>query len=160
MNEQHRALRLATDTERRVARESLSLGRRLDEALRAARFLSEAPTASLDLRVSRSKSEGKEPPRMAGLLEEAVTDSVAGVYERRLRLMIEALEREVDAHKLRPTTRAKETREEKDVRLARDFVGYPSHMVSFIDPSLGSPRSIERARVRAGVKPVDGRERD
>jgi hypothetical protein len=158
VDDQHRALRLVTDKERQIAREGRTLGIRLDNALRQARMLSEAPTSNLDLRVSRGKSQGSAPPRIAGLLSEPESASVAEVYERRLRLMVEALEREVDAHVLRPTTQAKETREEKDVRLARDYVGFPSHIVSFIDPTLGSPRSIERARARAGVRPVDGRE--
>lgn len=158
MNDQHRALRLVTDNERREARQSRTLGQRLDRALVEARVLSEAATANLSRRVSGGLPTSEAPERNTGLLSERDNDSIADAYGRRLRLMIEALEREVDAHHLRPVDKPRESREERDARIVRDFPGLASHIVSFIDPSLGSPRSIERVRARAGLRPVDGRE--
>jgi hypothetical protein len=54
MDDQHRALRLVADKERQIAREGRTLGIRLDNALRQARMLSEAPTSNLDLRELRA----------------------------------------------------------------------------------------------------------
>jgi hypothetical protein len=72
--------------------------------------------------------------------------------------MIEALEREVDAHEVRPIEAdlGTETMEEKEQRLLRDYEGIPSWEVPVLDRSFGSPRTVERTRVKLGVRPSDG----
>lgn len=155
--EQHRILRVEIERERQRQRATLTLGERLDRALVAAGSIANGATTSFAEQISRGKAESTLPPSADEILYGPETGSVLDVYGRRLRLIIESLEREVDAHALRPVGGRAETREEKDQRLIRDFEGDPSYLVALIDPSMGSPRTIERARVRMCRRPTDGR---
>lgn len=156
MTENHLHFRLAHELQRRRARAQQTLGRRLDQALLRCRLLSGANAASLD-RISTGKSLGSPPPPSDNRLEGE--GYVLEAYLRRFRLMVEALEREVDAHELRPIEAdlAKETMEEKEHRLLRDYEGIPSYEVCVLDHTFGSPRTVERTRVKLGVRPSDGK---
>lgn len=154
--EHHRALRRGLEFDQRRRRALLSLGQRLDTALRASLRLSEAPAGTLEGFVTRGKAQSSAPPDASGLYGSTQQGSIHDIFHRRHRLMIEALEREVDNQLTRPAIDAKETREEKDARLIKDFEGDPPHLVSFMDPTLGSPRSVERARVRMKRRTIDG----
>lgn len=155
--EQHRLLRVEIERERQRQRNTLTLGERLDRALVSAAQMANGATTSFAQRISGGKPESAPPPSADEILYGPEGGSVLDVYGRRLRLIIESLEREVDAHALRPVGGDKESRDDKDRRLIRDFEGDPSHLVALIDPSMGSPRTIERARVRNGRRAVDGR---
>lgn len=148
---------MAYELERRQERETQTLGRRLDQALRKTHLLAGAPGTTLGDRISTSgKSRGAPPPPSDQLLNGDGT--VFDHYARRLRLMIRALEREVDAHEVRPIEAelGRESMEDKQERLIRDYVGIPSFEVSFLDTSMGSPRTVERTRVKCGVDPRNG----
>jgi hypothetical protein len=155
--EQHRILRVEIERERQRQRNTLTLGERLDRALVGAAQMANGATTSFADRISRGKAESAPPPNADEILYGSEGGSVLDVYGRRLRLIIESLEREVDGHALRPIGGGVESREEKDRRLIRDFEGDPSHLVALIDPSMGSPRTIERARVRMHRRASDGR---
>jgi hypothetical protein len=94
-----------------------------------------------------------EAPTSMGLGELTVADR----YRMVLGQIVERLEAEVDTAGRRPLTGSaeSETREARDARLAK-WEGVPSHVVSTLDPSLGSPRTVENDRFRLGRRRSDG----
>lgn len=154
--EQHRILRIEIERERQRQRNTLTLGERLDRALVGAATIANGKATSFGDVISRGKAGSSPPPNADEMMYDSETGSVLHVYGRRLKLMIESLEREVDGHALRPVGGGKESREEKDMRLVRDYEGDAPELVATIDPSLGSPRTIERARVRMLRHPRTG----
>jgi primosomal protein N'' len=145
----HMVVRLEGEMDRRERRASVPLAVRLHRALTTARLLSSAGAARLDRETARAQPGSSPPPPDNSLYEH---------YERRMRLMVEALEREIDDTQHRPISAdmVKESMEQRERRLTRDFEGIHSLEVSFIDRSFGSQRSVERARVKLGRRPVDG----
>ena len=150
---QHREL---FEASRRAERELLQMGGRYDQAIGRAKAHTTVSAQQLDSdRISGSKTKSK-PPRLQGDMPSGET--AFDYYSRRMRRFVEALEREVDAVELRPmgSVRPHESGDEKDKRLAEAFEGWPAHEVSVFDRSMGSPRTVERARARLGLKAKDG----
>lgn len=145
----HTLVREKEERARRASRSAQPLWARLGVALTAAQHLAGGRAASLGRETARAQPGSSPPPPENSLYDH---------YERRFRLMVEALEREVDAEKYRPASAdmARESTKERDLRLIRDFEGIHSLEVSFIDRSFGSQRSVERARVKCSRRPVDG----
>lgn len=145
----HTLVREKEERYRRMVRGKATLGLRVQWALMAAQGLAGGSAANLARETARAQPGSSPPPPENSLYDH---------YERRIRLMVEALEREVDAEKYRPASAdmARESTKERDLRLIRDFEGIHSLEVSFIDRSFGSQRSVERARVKCSRRPVDG----
>lgn len=123
------------------------LHERLHQALLDAQQLSDVAAASTARETSRQAPESSPPPP---------DNSCYSHYERRIRLMVEALEREVDDARYGSSRLGGETPLLKLYRLLRDFEGIHSTEVAFIDRSFGSARTIERMRSNANRRPVDG----
>lgn len=138
-----------------------SLGRRLDVALARADVLSDVSAASLD-RISHGKPGSSPPAPINSLLYGKASGSVRAVYEKRLRILIEGLERELDAHRIRPVAAdlQGEITEDIEARLIKDFEGEPPSVVVFLDPSWSTvrhpTRAVKQARLRNGRNPQDG----
>jgi hypothetical protein len=141
--------RIEAEWTRRELRRRLPLPIRLDVSLRHAAGLSDTGAAPVGRETARVKA-GSSPP--------APDNSLLTRYERKFKLLLEAFEKEIDAEKYRPTSAdlPPETTQQREARLIRNFEGMPSHEVSFLDESFGSPRSIERIRSKHGRKPSDG----
>lgn len=141
--------RLRQERNRSQTRRAWPLDVRVKQALSRALALSDVDAATIGRETARVQA-GSSPP--------APDNSLLSRYERKLRLLIESFEREIDAECYRPTSAdlPRETSLERDMRLINDFEGIPSHEVTFLDGSFGSPRSIERARARYGRRPHDG----
>ncbi len=148
--EQVRAQALALDANRRTIRETKTLPRRLEEAINRAGLMSTVPSAGISEYTTRGKSETVAPPRQ---------DEVD--VSRRLSLVrfaIEQLEEQVDMECGLSPARNFNTlsMEEKDAELLR-WRGVKSWEVAARSPQLGAtPRTIEKARERLDVRPVDG----
>ena len=144
------------EASRRAQRKALSMGARYDVAMSRAKGHSTVSAQQLDGdRISGSKTKSK-PPSLKGDMPSGET--AYDYYSRRMKRFLEALEREVDAVELRPmgSVRPQESGDEKDKRLVESFEGWPAHEVSVFDRTMGSPRTVERARARLGLKPKDG----
>lgn len=146
----HSVIRLEQEMKRRTERLGNSLGVRVDQALWAALCSPTVDAAPVGRESHRGTPGSSPPPPQNSLYQH---------YERRLTLMVEALERELDAERFRPSSAeaGREGSRSRDERLIRDFEGITSAEVAFIDRTFGSARSVERARVRKGRRPIDGR---
>lgn len=155
--DRYEQLRTVTDAEMQQARNGLSLGRQIDRALADASLLT-AVGASEPGGTSHSKPEGRAPARIEGALYSHGRLDVETTYRRVLERIVAALWREVDGARRGSLldVRKLESSAEKDQRLLRDWEGIRSEVVSVLDPSLGSPRSIEQMRRRNGRRPIDG----
>lgn len=136
---------------RRIERLGKSLGARVDQALWDAACAGTPDAAPVGRESHRGQPGSSPPPQLNSLYQH---------YERRLTLMVEALESEIDAERFRPSSAeaGRERCSDRDKRLIRDFEGITSAEVAFIDRTFGSARSVERARVRNGRRPIDGRD--
>jgi hypothetical protein len=148
-NDSHFTIRVELEQAKRERRRKMPLHVRAQMALTQALALSDTDAAAVGRETARVQA-GSSPP--------APDNSLYSRYERKLRLIIEAFEREIDAEVCRPTSAdlPQETPEQRDLRLINKFEGIPSHEVSFLDGSFGSPRSIERTRAKYGRRPKDG----
>jgi hypothetical protein len=155
--QQHNAVLMARKKEKQAERAGMGLGLRISRALAEATTLGGTPAVSLGGRVSRGKASSSPPPGASNL--STGEGNVKDHYERKFRLLVESLEREIDEQKVRPVgaARVTESSDEKDARLVRDFEGMDPVEVAYLDPSMGSTRSVERARVRMGRNPFTGR---
>lgn len=136
-------------------RARLTLGQRADEALAAAVKVMHAPAGAIGPSGGGDPDGGYGPGSVHGALLSADSD-VLRTFAVRMQLMVELVEREVDAARGLGGDRSDHmTREAKDARLQK-MRGVPSHLVSVIDPTQGSPRTVERRRADLGVKPSDG----
>jgi hypothetical protein len=148
----------ATERARRLR---MTLGQRLDEALNRAELLTTVPAGAVAV-ATRSKPSSSPPPKALNVRHDAVDAkelSLAARYRYVIGQFLERLEDEVDTAERRPASseRQQQTLEARDQRLAR-WRGVASHVVSTLDPSLGSPRTIENARDRLGQRRSDGNE--
>lgn len=127
-------------------RRLLSLGRRVDRALAASALLSSAP-ASGTSGGRRVKPGSRVPPSAATCTLMDGHSSLAEEYGRRITLLVNNLEREVDNYKLRRVGGGDESYDERIKRLlSREYEGLSNGEVAFIDPSQGSIRTIKKER--------------
>lgn len=132
-------------------RGNLTLGHRLDAALRRARVMSEAPAGDLERRSPSADSEEIGPRDSRGLMFQPGNDSLADHFEWRFRVLIENFEREVDAVRLRPLVGAAggESTEDRDARLLEyKDRGLSPREILLVDPAQGSVQAIVRAYAR------------
>lgn len=151
-------LRTLTDAEMHQARARLTLGRQLDQALADAALLTAVGAGEPGGGGHGGKLEGRGPGRIEGAMYSHGDIDVPTLYGRVLERMVAALWREVDSARRGSLVdvRKLETSQEKDARLIRDWEGIRSEVVSVLDPSFGSPRSIEIMRKRNDRRPIDG----
>jgi hypothetical protein len=152
--EQIRTQALALQAIREEQRRSRPLWERLRRAQDKARMLSTVPSGGISEYTTRGKTEGKEPPQQQ---ETALKDHLA-LVEHAVELYEDAVAAEcgLGAGK----TFALMDREEKDAELLK-WRGVKSWVVAAKAPWLGdTPRTIERARERLGVKSSNGLDLD
>lgn len=135
--------------ERRQARAALQLGARLDKVLEELMALSTVSPATND--PGKGKPESKPPP-LAELPDVAWRLSL-------IRWHVEQLEQELDCHRGLELPVALNG-EAKDHIIIHRFRGIHARELANTVPELGSRRTIERARERAGLRPVNGLPRD
>lgn len=150
-NEQHKTFRVLQYQAQIMRRQRKSLGHRLDQALEQARLLPSARGAGLE-RVSPSAEETAVGPHGdVSLLYEAGVQSPYEAFQYRAMVLIELLEREVDAHRSKPVfgDAALETQEERDRRLL-GYVerGLDPKVIDLLDPAQGGQKAIRRALAR------------
>jgi hypothetical protein len=156
--ERFEQLRTLTDAEMQQARASMTLGRQLDQALADASLLTAVGASEPGGTGHHGKLSGRGPGHIEGAMYSHGKIDVPTLYRRVLERMVAALWREVDGARRGSLVdlRKLETSQEKDARLIRDWEGIRSEVVSVLDPSLGSPRSIEMMRKRNNRRPIDG----
>lgn len=140
-------------------REGLTLGHRLDAALRRARTCSEAQAGDLERRSPSADSEQAGPRDDRGLLFQPGKESVADFFEWRFRVLVESLEREVDAFKLRPFfgQATGESTEDRDARLLEyKRQGLSPREILLIDPAQGSIAAVVKAYARIAKDDDEG----
>jgi hypothetical protein len=141
--------RVYAETARLQTRRAWPLDVRLRQALERAALLTDTDAATIGRETARVQAGASPPPP---------DNSLHSRYERKLRLLMDAFERDIDAECYRPVSAdlPQETIEQREQRLINEFEGIPSYEVTFLDGSFGSPRSVERIRSRWGRKPTDG----
>lgn len=156
--ERFEASRTLTDSELRQARDRMTLGAQVDQALAEASVLTAVRASGEGGDGRAGRMEGRDPGRIEGALYEAGVLDVGHRYRVILGQLVANLQREVDSVLRRPLTdeRRLESSAEKDARLVRDWEGVRSEVVATLDPSFGSSRSIEKMRGRQGRRPIDG----
>ena len=131
--------------ERRLAQHGKSLGAIVDELLWAARMLSETSAAPLGGRVSGNV---EHPSR---LLRDFHDDELRRAEET-VRLCITALERDVEAVRLKALPLVAL---EPDERL-RSYKGMTPYMVAIADRDQGNAKRVRESRERLGLDPESG----
>lgn len=144
-------VRLGEQRERVRKREQVPLHERVRNVLERASKVGNVGALALDRdRVSAGKSSSRIPTGGA--------DPDVDAEIRRLYLHTAKVEQLLDSYERRPVSAdyAGEHGEDKTRRLVEEFEGIPSEEVVLIDPSFGSVRAVERARVHAGRVPETG----
>ena len=131
--------------ERRLAQHGKSLGSLVDEMLAALQLLSETSAAPLGGRVSGNV---EHPSR---LLRDFHDDEFRRGQET-VRLCIQALERDVEAVRLKALPLVAQ---EPDERL-RSYKGMTPYMVAIADRDQGSAKRVRESRERLGLDPETG----
>lgn len=147
MSDQHRVAREFFYRERQLKRSQMSLGRRFDTVAAEARMLAEATAAKVGF--TSPNADDEDLRGTAGMLLEPGTDSAYVTYVRRFRILVEALEKEVDAQKyglsivgVDPMAHSKEARDQRLVEWTRE--GLTPEEIHFLDAGQGSIRTIHR----------------
>lgn len=157
----HTAWRFKFEQRQLRRRALMSLGQRLDTALQRSNIISDVSAQSLD-RSHNGKPTSHPPAPINGLLYGSVNGSVHDVYQRRIKILVEGLERELDSHCLRPLAAEFSGLVTEDIenRLITDFEGESPAMVAFLDPSWNRMKNpeyaIRQARIKYGRRPKDG----
>jgi hypothetical protein len=160
---QHLAFRRDVQSKAQRRRAVQSLPQRLAVALAHAHALSDVRAASLD-RVTHGRPASTPPSPINGLLHGPSQESVGDIYERRIRILIEGLEREVDAHRLGVLGQVGSNSEDAgqiEFRIISDYEGETPRMVSFLEVSLQHMKKPEKyimsIREKNGCDPIYGR---
>lgn len=147
-------------------RENRPLAARLQNAISRALMLSTISRANSEAGYTTSgATEGKLPPGVtiteAGELRARSGEFNLAAYLEPIRHQIERLERAVDDEQGLGEGRhhATKTGEELDAEILEGWVGVPSYVVATKAPHLGSPKTIENVRARAGLRRLDGTEK-
>ncbi len=137
--------------EERQRRANLTLGHRLDAALRRAQIIAEAPASNYERRSPSADSDDAGPRDSRGMLFEPGGDSLADHFTWRFRVLVESLEREVDAHHWAALTGGPhgESMEDRDARLLEyRRRGLGPRDILLLDPAQGSVAAILKAYAR------------
>lgn len=157
-DKQSRQARFLRRLEERQRRAGLTLGHRLDAMMRKARLISEAPASNYERRSPSADSDEAGPRDSRGLLFEPGNNSLADHFEWRFRVLVESLEREVDAHYWAALTGGPhgESTEDRDSRLLEYRKrGLGPRDILLLDPSQGSVAAIMKAYARLDKKEND-----
>lgn len=148
MSDQHKAFRLLHYQSQLIRRQRKSLGRRLDEALERAKLLGAVRAPNLERGSKSAESNHLGPSGDRSLLYDPASESPFEAFSYRAQVLIELLEREVDAHRTAPVfgDATLETREERDRRLM-DYLerGLPVQVIDLLDPAQGGAKAIRRS---------------
>jgi len=154
--------RLATQERRLQARERLSLWERLRDCEHRIVLRSTIGAKAYDADTAAQGYESSFPPGYIPDMDDLGLDDL-GVAPlehllRPLRNALESLEAGLDFDSGWSASRdtGRMISEEKDREILTRWVGMHSGTVSVQAPHLGSQRTIERVRHRAGVQPVSG----
>ena len=147
-SDQHKAFRLLRHQTTLIRRQRKSLGCRLDEALDQAKLLGAVRAPNMERGSKSAESNHLGPSGDRSLLYDPATESPHEAFRYRAQVLIELLEREVDAHRTAPVfgDATLETQEERDRRLL-DYVerGLEPRVIDLLDPAQGGVRAIDRA---------------
>lgn len=141
----NRAQRELYAIERLEKRKRQSLGRRLDTALSEARLLPGVGCSRLE-RESRSAENDSVPMSRGELMFSDEIRTVFDSFERRARVLLLALEQELDAHKFGASGGLDESTEGRDARL-RMWVseGLTVQEIALYDPGQGNEETVRRS---------------
>lgn len=146
MTEQHRAFRQLQHVATLSRRQTRTLGERLDKALGYARLVTSARVGGIERQSPSAEQEGIGAPSgdLSQLYAPGVEDPHSE-FKYRATVLVELLEREVDAHRSSPIfgDATQETKEERDRRLL-DFHkrGLPPEVIDLLDPAQGGVKAI------------------
>lgn len=133
-----------------LTRENQTLLQRLKTIATRAALLAAGTTSNLQPQISSTKQVSQPPPQIPPNPIEPYLVAIEGI--------IKQAERRLD-HEDGLITRLPEIyinpKDELDAEL-KEWEGYHPGVVAFLAPHLGSYRAIERARIRLGLRPVDG----
>lgn len=133
---------------RRFERERMTLPQRLAACLETAALMPCADGVGVaGGGVSSGKKESAAPT--------AAPNDVVDFHLPRLRALISSFEFDLDAEEL-GAEGTRETADERDRRIVRDYEGFASYEVATFDRSVGSPDTVERARRKHGRLPAKG----
>lgn len=144
--DRHRRQQRQGDRDRNAARQELTLGQRLDQALASASMIAAPPASPLDgdrISVAPSRSAPRFPGDPAAFCRHVALDAVRKIESE----LDEARHRTV--HSVGGDSR--------DERLRR-MRGLNPRQVALADPDQGSPRMVRDARRGMGLDPESGNE--
>lgn len=146
--DQHTAFRVLQHQATVMRRQRLTLGHRLDKALRQAKLLTAQRGAGMERRAPSAENVMVGPGGDPSLLYEPGKENPYDAFSFRATVLVELLEREVDAHRTAPVfgDAALETQEERDRRLL-GYVerGLTPEVINLLDPAQGGVRAIRQA---------------
>ena len=146
--EQHTAFRVLQHQATVMRRQRLTLGHRLDKALRQAKLLGAVRSPSIERTSPGAESNHFGPAGDRSLLYDPAKESPHEAFYYRATVLVELLEREVDAHRTAPVfgDAALETQEERDRRLL-GYVerGLAPEVINLLDPAQGGVKAIRQA---------------
>lgn len=131
-------------------RNTQPLPRRLANLLTKNALLIQGKTSNLQPHINTTKT-AQPPPQTA--------ESPIQTQLQIITAAIQTAEEELDRQNgLLPNLSIghQRTTAELDAELKTRWEGYDSGLISLLAPYLGSQRTIERARVRLGLRPIDG----
>jgi hypothetical protein len=148
MSDQHKAFRVLQHQATVMRRQRLSLGHRLDKALGQAKTLTAQRGAGMERRSPSAENLSIGPGADPSLLYEPVRENPYEAFSYRATVLVELLEREVDAHRTAPVfgDATLETQEERDRRLL-GYVerGLNPEVIDILDPAQGGVKAIRQA---------------
>ena len=148
MSDQHKAFRVLHYQSQVMRRQRMSLGRRLDDALKRASLLTAQRGAGLERKSPSAEQLGVGPGADPSLLYEPGQQNPYDAFQYRATVLVEMLEREVDAHRTAPVfgDATLETQEERDRRLL-SYVdrGLAPEVIDLLDPAQGGVKAIRQA---------------
>ena len=123
-------------------------------------MISEAPASNYERRSPSADSDDAGPRDSRGMLFQPGGDSLADHFTWRFRVLVESLEREVDAHHYAALTGGPhgESKEDRDARLLEyRRRGLGPRDILLLDPAQGSVAAILKAYARIDKEKEDGK---
>ena len=123
-------------------------------------MISEAPASNYERRSPSADSDDAGPRDSRGMLFQPGGDSLADHFTWRFRVLVESLEREVDAHHWAALTGGPdgESKEDRDARLLEyRRRGLGPRDILLLDPAQGSVAAILKAYARIDKEKEDGK---
>ena len=150
-DDQHHAIRELFRRERMVKRGRMTIGRRVDVALSEAKMLPGVSAPKLERESRNAESSAVGPADGRGLLFSSERSSVFDSFARRIVVLVEALEAEVDGHKWASGNGVADDQsmEARDARLLKwTAEGLSPEEIAFLDAGQGGVRAVKKALER------------